>query len=113
MVVFCEGVFPKLAFSSPSIALVIPGTSSSALVLSASAGGPAAGSDKLDPRFAAILSQAKVSKAHIDLLGDADCESAVVFGHIARAEEKFITFLRGVLNLDQTLGPRMPSRSPD
>ena len=79
--------------------LAVPGTSASALALALPAA-PAAGAKKLDPQFHAILCQAKVKPEHMAALGDADCDSAGVFGHIAKTEEKFLVFLKRVLNLD-------------
>ena len=46
------------------------------------------------------LGQAKVQAAHIEKLGGADCDSAAVFGHFGKTDEKFWAFLKKVLNLD-------------
>ena len=91
-------VFPFI-FAYPNMALAVPGTSSSALVLASAALGAPSGADKLDPRFSAMLSQAKVVKSHMDFLGDADCESTAVFGHVARPADKFLAFLKNILGL--------------
>ena len=77
--------------------LQVPGSSSSQLALSAPAA-PSSGADKLEPQFHAILSQNKVEKQYLDLLGDSGCDSASVFGHIGGrgpgGEEKFAKYLK-------------------
>ena len=87
------------------MALAVPGTSSSTLVLTSANAVAQTGADKLDPRFSAMLSQAKISKALMDILGDADVESAAIFGHLARSEENFLELLKSVLNLDADTRP--------
>ena len=87
------------------MALAVPGTSSTTLVLTTASAVAATGADKLDPRFSAMLSQAKVAKAHMDVLGDADVESAAIFGHLARSEEKLLELFKSVLNLDADTRP--------
>ena len=52
-----------------------------------------------------MLSQAKITKAHMDIVGDSDVESKATFGHIARIEEKFLAFLKSILALDPDLRP--------
>ena len=81
------------------MALICPGTSVAVLALGQPAGA-AAGVALLDPRFAAILSQSKVSAVHQAALGDAGVDNSDVFGHIARNEDKFYLFMKRVLNLD-------------
>ena len=80
------------------MALIVPGSTSSALALTAPQ--LLTGAAKLDPRFAAILAQNDVPVAQRDLLGDAGVFTTSVFGHIARTEEKLEKFLKRVLNLD-------------
>ena len=41
----------------------------------------------MDPRLASILAQCKVRAGDMDKLGDAGCENAQVFGHVAKTEE--------------------------
>ena len=33
-------------------------------------------------------------------LGDSDCDSTAVYGHIAKTEEKFYLYIKRVLNVD-------------
>ena len=87
------------------MALAVPGTSSFTLVLTTASAVAPTGADKLDPRFSAMLSQAKISKAHMDAFGDAEVDSATIFGHLARSEEKFLDLFKGVLNLDADARP--------
>ena len=89
----------------PIMALAIPGTSSSTLVLTMASAVEPTGADKLDPRFSAMLSQAKISKAHMDAFGDAEVESAAIFGRLARSEEKILDLLKSVLTLDADARP--------
>ena len=79
--------------------LALPGISASQLALALPAA-PAAGAQKLNPQFHAILCQCKVKSEHIAALGDADCDSAAVFGHIAKTEEKFYVYIKRILNAD-------------
>ena len=66
--------------SLTTMALQCPGSSTSALALTA---GPttATGKDKLEPRLLAILSQAGVKDDYLNKLGDADCDTVAVFAH--------------------------------
>ena len=82
------------------MSLAIPGLSSSTAIVSTSAAVGASGRSKLDPRFQAILNQAKVKPEHQDKLGDADIETAQEFGHIAKNDDSFFLFLKRVCNLD-------------
>jgi hypothetical protein len=84
--------------------LTCPGTTTSALALAVPASA-ATGADALDPQFHAILCQAKVKKEHMVLLGNNDCDSTAVFGHIAKDEEKFALYLKRVLNVDPEARP--------
>ena len=59
----------------------------------------------MDPRFLAMLSQGRVAKAHMDALGEADCDSAALFGHVASTEIKFLAFIKGLLLLDPDARP--------
>jgi hypothetical protein len=61
---------------------------------------PAAGAQKLDPQFHAILCQCRVKPEHIAALGDADCDSSAVFGPIAKTEETFYLYIKRILNVD-------------
>ena len=87
------------------MALAVPGTSATILVLATASAVAPSGADKLDPRFSAMLAQAKISKAHMDILGDADVESSAIFGHLARSEEKFLELLKSMLTLDADVRP--------
>ena len=80
------------------MALQVPGSVVSALAISATP--PATGLDKLDPRFAAVLSQCKVPTTIMTQIGDAGVESSALFGCLARTEEKLTLFCKRVLNLD-------------
>ena len=62
--------------------LALPGTSASALALALPAA-LAAGAQKSDPQFHAILCQYKVKAEHNVALGDADYDATAVYGHIA------------------------------
>ena len=83
--------------------LQLPGLTSTALVAAvpAATGGLA----KLDGKIIAILAQNKVTEAHMAALGDAGVESAAIFGHVARTEEKLLKFLKTTLNLDDDARP--------
>ena len=85
------------------MALIVPGSTSSILALTAPTG--LNGAAKLDPRFAAILAQNDVPVGQRDLLGDAGVLTTSVFGHIARTEEKLEKFLKRVINLDSDINP--------
>ena len=78
--------------------LTVPGSSSSALALSVQPTNTGIG--KLDSRFAAMLTQNGVGATHMGQLGDADCTTAAIYGHIALTKEKLLLFLKRVLNLD-------------
>lgn len=54
------------------MALAIPWISSSTLVLAAANKVNPSRADRLDPRFPAMLLQAKITMAHMDILGDSD-----------------------------------------
>lgn len=75
---FCRGVSPKY-FSTPIMSLLVPGSTSSALVLAAPSQSAPTEMYVLEPRFASMLMQAKVHPDHTKALGDARCESAAVF----------------------------------
>ena len=85
---------------SSKMSLAIPGLSSSTAIVAASSTTGTSGRAKLDPRFQAILNQAKVKPEHQDKLGDAEIESAQEFGHIAKNDDSFLLFLKRVCNLD-------------
>ena len=92
-----ESALPTLSLR-PTMPLAIPGSSASALALALPAA--PAGVAKLDPQFHAILCQAKVRQKDIVKLAAADCDTAAVFGHVAKSDERFALFIKRVLNLD-------------
>ena len=86
--------------SLPTMALLVPGSSSLILALLAPAVG--GGVDKLDTRFAAIPTQNDVHPDQMEALGNAGVKSTALFGHIARNVEIFI---KRVLTLDSSARP--------
>ena len=86
--------------ATSTMSLANPGLSSSTAIVSTSFAAGASGRFKLDPRFQAILNQAKVKPEHQDKLGDADIETAHEFGHITKNDDSFLLFLKRVCSLD-------------
>ena len=67
---------------------------------------PTNGREKLDPRFLAMLLQAKITDSICDTLGNADVDSAALFGSMgAGVEEKVLDYFKDVLNIDPTARP--------
>ena len=81
-----------------SQALAIPGTI-------APVAPAATGAAALDPRFLAMLQEAKVPDSCITDLGDKEIENAALFGSVATEETLFYQFLKQVLNIDPTVRP--------
>ena len=79
-------------------ALNVPGTALATLTTPSTAS--ATGAALLDLRLAAVLTHCKVKKEHMDLLGNSDCDSAQVFAHVAKTDEKFDKYLKSVFKLD-------------
>ena len=61
---------------------------------------PNSGLEKLDTRFAAILTQNDVEAEHMEKLGNAGVKSTALFGYIAKTQDKLDTFLKRTLDLD-------------
>ena len=86
-----------------STTLAVPVSSSSALALTVFP--PNSGLEKLDTRFAAILTQNDVDPDHMEKLGNAGVKSTALFGYIAKTQDKLDTFLKRTLNLDADANP--------
>jgi hypothetical protein len=83
--------------------LQLPGLTSTALVAAVPAATGSLG--KLDGKFSAILTQNKVAEVHMAALADAGVESAAIYGHVARTEEKLLKFLKSTMDLDDDVRP--------
>ena len=83
--------------------LAVPGSSSCALALTVFP--PNSGLEKLDPRFAAILTQNDVPTDQMEKLGNAGVKSTALFGYIAKTQDKLDLFLKRTLNLDADNDP--------
>ena len=66
---------------------------------------PNSGIEKLDPRFAAILTQNDVPMDQMEKLGNAGVKSTALFGYIANTQDKLDVFLKRTLNLDTDADP--------
>ena len=66
---------------------------------------PNSGLEKLDPRFAAILTQNDVPTDQMEKLGTAGVKSTALFGYIAKTQEKLDLFLKRTMNLDADNDP--------
>ena len=84
--------------------LKLPGSSSSTLALTAPSG-----AQVMDPQFHALLCANKVRPEDITKLGTAGIDSAKMFGHIAKSDEKFALFIKRICNIDpETRGEDAP-----
>ena len=84
----------EASFHSFSVmALALPG--SMALAIPA-----ATGREKLEPRFLATLLQAKIPERICDLLGNAEVDSAALFGRLCREEDDMHKYFKRGLGVD-------------
>ena len=71
--------------TSLQMSLIIPGSSTAAVLSAASSSAASAkGIDALDGRLLAVLTQMKVDRAHMVILGDQGVDSTQLFGTLAR-----------------------------
>ena len=86
-----------------SSALILPGSSTSALVSSSvAAQGAPTGKDALNPHLLAMLTQGKVKDEHIKAIGDAGADTAAVFGKLGGDEKGFTAWCVATLTMDAT-----------
>ena len=82
--------------------LALPGTSSS-ILLSQAAAAPATtgtGKDNLNPHLLALLTQGKIKEEIIVKIGEAEVESAAIFGKLGGDEKGFTAWCVSALNME-------------
>ena len=95
--------------SSSGNALICPGSSAQAIIVQqqvAAAAATATGVEKLDPRFAAMMSEAGIPPEEQAKLGTANCTTAALFGYVAKTEERLEKFIKNVVDLDPENKPQ-------
>ena len=84
--------------ASSSTVLAIPGSQALAIP-------PSTGRGKLDPRFLAMLAQAKIPDDLCDILGDKDVDTAALFGSMCEDKKEMWKYFKDVLRVDPDANP--------
>ena len=86
--------------------LVIPGQTTTALVLNAGSASTAGqGRTKLDSRLLSLLSANDVPPEQLDKIGNANVKTTAIFGQITKDEKRFAAWCKKILNLDADTNP--------